>query len=199
MRLLLHTLPMLLLLLACQGAAAADVPGKSELLPGLSVDSMQRRLAQLPLQPIEGIWEYKADGMTLAIERCEGLAAASCRIVLLESADTHLLPGTVIGYVAPSVTPSKWQLWLYSERDKIGLQRPLECVATLSADASTLTFDPPRWKVKVRANVGRLLPGLLGRLYVSPQIDEGERLPVGFNKIYPANGNGNAFTEIRYL
>ena len=117
---------------------------------------------------------------------------------MLESPDINVMPGTVIGYIAATAVDSKYQLWLYSQRDRVTLIKPLECVATLDDAATTLTFDPPHWKVKVRLNVARFLPTLFNAVSIVPE-KTGERLPVGFRKIYPEGVGNKKFNRIRYL
>ena len=93
--------------------AAVAAPPQGEFFPGLDEDSMRVRLLQYDLQPIEGIWQYKAEHMTLGIERCTGVDDAEFRIILLHSDDLELMPGMVIGYLASSVDESKFRLWLF--------------------------------------------------------------------------------------
>ena len=192
-----------LLLIACRmilpaTAGANDLPQRSVVLPGISEDSMRVRLDESDLQPIEGIWHYPNEQITLAIEKWHDVKNIAYRLVLLESQDLDLLPGTVMGYIAPSAIDNKFKLWLYSERDHSLLSTPLECVATLNATATSLTFDPPHWEVKTRVNIARFLPSIFGRFSITPEKKQA-KLPMGFNKIYPMGGNGNAFNEIRYL
>ena len=106
--------------------------------------------------------------------------------------------GTVIGYIAASAVDNKYQLWLYSQRDRLTLIKPLECVATLNKTATTLTFDPPHWKVKVRVNIARFLPTLFNGVSIIPE-KSAERLPVGFKKIYPEGNESGPFNRVRYL
>jgi len=178
--------------------AAGGVPKKSVVIDGLDVDSMRVRLDETDMQPLEGIWYYPNEEMTLGIERYRGDHNIGYRIILLESPDVNLVPGTVIGYIAASAVDSKYQLWLYSQRDRLTLIKPLECVATLNSTSTTLTFDPPHWKVKVRVNIARFLPTLFNGVSIIPEM-QGERLPVGFRKIYPDGGDGTPFNRIRYL
>ena len=185
-------------LLPLLATAGNGVPKKSVILQGIDIDSMQVRLDESDLQPLEGIWYYPNEEMTLGIERYRGEHNIGYRIILLDSPDINVMPGTVIGYIAASAVDSKYQLWLYSQRDKVTLLKPLECVATLNARATTLTFDPPHWKVKVRVNIARFLPSLFNGVSIIPE-KVGERLPVGFRKIYPEGGDGNPFNSIRYL
>ena len=179
-------------------AMAGDIPDKSVILDGLDLDSMRVRLDETDLQPMEGIWYYPNEEMTLGIERYKGVHNIGYRIILLDSPDINLIPGTVIGYIATTAVDNKYQLWLYSQRDRVTLLKPLECVATLNARATSLTFDPPHWKVKVRVNFARFLPSLFNGVSIIPDKVE-ERVPIGFRKIYPQGGDGNPFNHIRYL
>ena len=179
-------------------AAGNGVPARSVILDGLDVDSMRVRLDETDMQPLEGIWYYPNEEMTLGIERYRGKHNIGYRIILLESPDINVIPGTVIGYIAASAVDNKYQLWLYSQRDRVTLIKPLECVATLDKSATTLTFDPPHWKVKVRVNIARFLPSLFQGVSIIPE-KTGEKLPVGFRKVYPEGGNGKPFNQIRYL
>ncbi len=177
---------------------AVAAPAQSEFFPGLDEDSMRIRLLNYDLQPIEGIWQYKAEHMTLGIERCTGVEDAEYRIILLHSDDLELMPGMVIGYLASSVDETKYRLWLYSERNRLTLRGPMEAVATFNRDKGTITFDPPHWRVKVRANFMRFLPSIFRVVSVSPEKVE-ERLPVGFNKLFPIDGDARRFNQVRYL
>jgi hypothetical protein len=189
---------LLLLVLPLLAVAGNGIPKKSVVIDGLDVDSMRVRLDETDMQPLEGIWYYPNEEMTVGIERYKGKHNIGYRIILLESPDINLVPGTVIGYIASSAVDSKYQLWLYSQRDRVTLKKPLECVATLNSQATTFTFDPPRWRVKVRVNIARFLPTLFRGVSIIPD-KTGEDLPVGFRKIYPEWGNGAPFNRIRYL
>ena len=194
----LSLISFLVVLLPFVAAAGGGIPKQSVILAGLDVDSMRVRLDETDMQPLEGIWYYPNEEMTLGIERYKGPHNIGYRIILLDSPDINVMPGTVIGYIAASAVDSKYQLWLYSQRDRVTLIKPLECVATLNSTATTLTFDPPHWKVKVRVNIARFLPTLFQGVSVIPE-RVGEKLPVGFRKIYPDGGEGTPFNRIRYL
>jgi hypothetical protein len=197
-RLLLISLLATVTLLPLMAKSGSGVPKKSVVLDGLDVDSMRTRLDETDMQPLEGIWYYPNEEMTLGIERYRGPHNIGYRIILLDSPDINDVPGTVIGYIATSAVDDKYQLWLYSQRDRLTLIKPLECVATLNKTATTLTFDPPHWKIKVRVNVARFLPTLFNGISIIPERVE-ERLPIGFRKIYPEGGDGAPFNRIRYL
>ena len=188
----------LVALLPVTMVAGNGIPDKSVIIDGLDVEAMRLRLDETDVQPLEGIWYYPNEEMTLGIERYKGGHNIGYRIILLDSPDINLIPGTVIGFIASSAVDSKYQLWLYSQRDRVTLVKPLECVATLNKAATTLTFDPPHWNVKVRINFARFLLSLFNGVSIIPEKVE-ERLPIGFRKIYPEGGDGNPFNRIRYL
>ena len=139
--------------------------------------------------------------MTVAIERFSAPDFASriaYRIVMLESEDFSLYPGTVIGYLAPSADSTKFELWLYSERRGAMLYSPTRLIATLSG--SMLTFSRAmEMKLKVRVNFARFLPSLFRGISITPDVKT-ETLPVGFSRIYPTpTGTSGYGSGIRYL
>lgn len=198
----MRRLSVALLMMVCLAMARAEteLPQQSVVVPGFSEQVARERLMESDLQPLEGIWYYPNEDMTLAIERWqpEPSHKIGYRLLLVASDDLELLPGTVIGYIEASAVDNKYRLWLYSERNKLTLCGPLDCVATLNKEATTLTFDPPHWEVKVRVNFARFLPSLFKGISVVPSVEK-EKLPVGFKKIFPADGNGNKFNRVRYL
>ncbi len=198
----MRRLSVAILMMVCIAMARAEteLPQQSVVVPGFSEQVARERLMESDLQPLEGIWYYPNEDMTLAIERWqpEPSHKIGYRLLLVASDDLELLPGTVIGYIEASAVDNKYRLWLYSERNKLTLCGPLECVATLNKEATTLTFDPPHWEVKVRVNFARFLPSLFKGISVVPSVEK-EKLPVGFKKIFPADGNGNKFNRVRYL
>jgi len=198
----MRRLSVAILMMVCIAMARAEteLPQQSVVVPGFSEQVARERLMESDLQPLEGIWYYPNEDMTLAIERWqpEPSHKIGYRLLLVASDDLELLPGTVIGYIEASAVDNKYRLWLYSERNKVTLCGPLDCVATLNKEATTLTFDPPHWEVKVRVNFARFLPSLFKGISVVPSVEK-EKLPVGFKKIFPADGNGNKFNRVRYL
>ena len=188
--------------MVCVATAGAkvDLPEQSVVVPGYSEQVAREQLLESDLQQLEGIWYYPAEDMTLTIERWqpEPSHKIGYRLLLIASDDLELIPGTVIGYIEESAVDNKFHLWLYSERNKVTLCGPLECVATLNKEGTSLTFDPPHWEVKVRVNFARFLPTLFKGVSVIPDVEK-ERLPIGFKKIFPADGNGNKFNRVRYL
>lgn len=181
--------------------AVMVVPGMGDVIAGVDEDSMREKLSQMDLQPLEGIWYYPAEDMTVAIERMpsNGRQYPPYHIVLLSSSDINVLPGTEIGYIETGAAKNEYTLHLFTERDDNGiLHHPVACYATMNADASSITFERPKWEVKVRVNFARFLPSIFKGVSVIPEKHE-KKVAEGFRKVFPANGNGDAFNKVRYL
>ena len=194
-------LTLLLLIASVVAGARTTLPEQSVVIDGFDEETARARLLESDLQPLEGIWYYPAEDMTFAIERWSAGASShqvGYRLILIAANELELLPGTVIGYVEESAVPAKFRLWLYSERDKVTLHRPLDCVATLSHDGFSLTFTPPHWEVKLRVNFARFLPTIFRGVSILPAVEK-EELPVGFKKIFPLDGSSGRFDRVRYL
>ncbi|MGN1246267.1 MAG: hypothetical protein ACI4UN_06505 [Muribaculaceae bacterium] len=183
------------------GYYTTSVPDSATLLPNRSLNQQLDAMRKSHLDAIEGIWNYPDEMMTVAVERFTAPDFASriaYRIVMLESEDFTLYPGTVIGYLAPSADSSKFELWLYSERRGSMLYSPVRMIATLTG--SMLTFKRTiEMKLKVRVNFARFLPSLFRGISITPDATT-ESLPVGFSRIWPnATGISGYGSKIRYL
>ena len=180
--------------------AETNLPEQSVVIPGYDEQVARARLLESDMQPLEGIWYYPNEEMTIAIERWDTGEAYKIgyRLILVASKDLEMVPGMVIGYIEDSAVENKYHMWLYSQRNKVTLCGPLECVATLNAEATSLTFDPPHWEVKLRVNFARFLPTIFRGISIIPSVEK-EKLPVGFKKVFPVDGNGNKFNKVRYL
>lgn len=191
----------MMLIMASSVAIAADrgakIPFRSEVLAGYEEDEVKSRCDALDLQPIEGIWYYPDEKMTVVIERCSDAVTsmiADYRIVLVSAADMSLLPGTVIGYCVQSGVHKKFRMWLYCEQDYDILENPQMCVATFNEDSGELLVERSEVKVKVRINFSRFLPRLFRGISIVPTKKEVE-VPEGFRKVYPAIEGD----KVRYL
>lgn len=191
----------MLVMLASSVVRAAErgdrIPFRSEVLAGYEEDDVKSRCDAADLQPIEGIWYYPDEKMTVVIERCSDAVTAMIadyRIVLVSAADMSLLPGTVIGYCVQSGARDKFRMWLYCEQDYDILENPQMCVATFKEDSGELLVERSEVKVKVRINFSRFLPQLFRGISIVPTKKEVE-VPEGFRKVYPAIED----EKVRYL
>lgn len=184
--------------------AAMVFPQSGTFYPDVDEDSMRVKLSQMDLQPIEGIWYYPAEDLTVAIVRMPSERFFSpqhppYQILLLSSSDINVLPGTEIGFVVAGALDEEFDLYLFSERDDEGMvSNPVKCYAKMTPDASTITFERPKLELKLRVNFARFLPTIFKGVSVIPEKQE-KKVSEGFRKVFPADGNGQPFNKVRYL
>jgi hypothetical protein len=175
-------------------------PFRGEVLNGYEESVVRARCDSMDLQPIEGLWYYPEEAMTVMIERCEGTKlpeAQDYRIVLVDSEDVSLLPGTVIGYCKPTADARKYKVWIYGEQKLSILENLQACLGELSEDASLMLIKRNEVKMRVRMNFTRFLPTLLNGLSVTATNSNDVKFPDGFRKIYPKVKTKNG--KVRYL
>lgn len=178
-----------LLLLGAVLSVRADflhsLPSESRILPGYAdADSVEMRLAELPLSPIEGIWQMAAGGATFVIERAESssdIAPATLRIVMLRSSRRSVRPGTVVGHAVTTAKPGVYEARLYTSfASKSGLASLRSFTLELNNDMVVIT----PFKSPIKVNIFRLLPYMYGRA-VTLQTSRPEGLN-GAMRVYPA-------------
>lgn len=163
----------------------------------------------LPLQPLEGIWIYPDDNVTVLILADESVKPSSGLdsyiISVIESSDCRLTPGETIGTL--SATPQKeiYKIELFTEKNNEFLLKPKSCLASLSKNSDVLILKKSKSKLKGRLNFNfnRLLPGFWKIVSTGISIngsDNSAEAPIGMVKIYPSyDGNGSSRRKIRYL
>ncbi len=173
----------------------------ADLLPAGEYDRpvVERRLDSKPLHVIEGIWQFTTDGATVVIERDTGSGstfnqATRYRMVIMRSPVRSIMPGTLMGTLAPTAKRGIYSATLYTDSDGGSrLLKPKKFTLTLTDD-SRLSFR--RNGMKLHMRLWRLLP-YLSRLGIYTTTDRsGEDLD-GCVRIYPAPVNGPV--EPRYL
>lgn len=177
----------------------SSLPFKGEILPGYEEDEVKRRCDASGLQPIEGIWYYPDEMMTVVVERCDDLLneyGEDFRIVLVSANDMSLLPGTVIGFCSQTADVNKYKMWIYCEQRGSLLENPQMCIAVLNKDNNELLIERSEVKIRVRVNFSRFLPKLLKGISVVPNKKDVE-IPEGFRKVYPEAVNPSV--RVRYL
>lgn len=191
----------LLLLGALQGILA-KTPQEIPAYVPLDISEARTIADTSPLLPVEGIWTYPDDNVTVWIHRSRTMHATPpiFDITVLQSDDARLLPGTKIGTLAGSTDPSKFKLTLFSAWNMGILSAPKSFLATYRPDHEALYMEGRR--LSLSFNPMRILPSFLGALrgfrigYDDPLDD----LPKGMIKIYPSyDGNGSSRRSLRYL
>ncbi len=132
------------------------------------------------LLPVEGIWEYPEDGVTVLVRR--QAMRGRFDVVAVESADTRIGPGDVLGTLEGSADPSAFRLTLATRDLDDNLGRPAECLATLSKDEQSLYVKTKKRKLSLNATW--ILPRFwrIARLKTTDPL---EKLPAGMTRLYP--------------
>lgn len=174
-----------------------SLPFTSPVIGGYSaVDSIEKRISASGPHRIEGLWQFQADGSTIAIEREEKKTndvGLSYRMVVVRSSNRLLRPGTLIGTIVPSGKGDVFEAKIYStDADGGKLRNPKSYTLSLTDESSRLIFK----KVKSRyiINLWRMLPYMWrGTMRLR---DTGGEAPNGCVKIFPVSSHA---AEPRYL
>lgn len=148
------------------------------------------------LRPIEGLWTYPEDDVTVLIFRNDNKKGIY-DIFVVESADCSLKAGMKLGELHTSADPDKFNIKLFTTIKKGILSAPQEAVATYSESKESLTVRKNN-SFKIRIHPTRLLPSFWRLASVS--IGAKQTAPEGMIKIYPSyDGNGSTRRAPRYL
>ena len=175
------------------------LPPRSRLIEPYSEGIAYAGMDSTAIDLIEGIYYYPDENMTVALvanaDR-EEPNYTHC-LLLVESENAMLAPGTIVGYVEPTAESHKVYMHLYSEQMGEGLYMPVRCTATFSSDYSTVTFTRPSVKLRLRINFSRFLPTLFSGIGISAEMSNPKHT-LGMKKIYPTGDQRNDL-KIRYL
>lgn len=147
------------------------------------------------LRPIEGLWSYPEDDVTVMVIR-NSERKGVYDIFVVESADCSLKAGQTLGEIRESADPQKFTLKLFTTVKNGVLSMPCEAVATYSDAKESLTVK--KQSASFRINPTRLLPSFWR--IVSISLKSKETAPEGMIKIYPSyDGNNSTKRGPRYL
>lgn len=147
------------------------------------------------LHPIEGLWTYPEDDVTVLLYRDESRKGVY-DIFVVEAADCSLKPGMRLGELHSSADPVKFTLKQHTAVKKGVLSAPWEATATLSESKEALTVKRKSFNIKI--NPTRLLPSFWRIASIS--LKPNESAPEGMIKLYPSyDGNGSTRRAPRYL
>lgn len=116
------------------------------------IDSLRNAMSRRQLTPIEGIWQW-SDGATLAISR---ISPNECCIVMVDSPDLRISPGTIAGHASASPSANTWDISLASQVDAAGRMTKQHRFVARIDDKGALKLTP--YKVGYKWNWWRLLP-----------------------------------------
>lgn len=148
------------------------------------------------LRPIEGLWTYPEDDVTVMIYR-NGEKKGIYDIYVVEAADCSLEPGMKLGELHDTADPDKYKISLFTVVKKGILSMPCEAIATYSESKESLTVKKTG-RVSLRINPTRLLPSFWRLASIS--VKSKDPAPEGMIKVYPSyDGNGSSRRTPRYL
>ena len=107
------------------------------------------------LRPIEGLWTYPEDDVTVLIYRSDEKKGVY-DIYVVEAADCSLKAGMRLGELRQSADPDKYNLKMYTSIKNGILSVPQDATATFSEAKESITVK--KSSIKIRINPTRLLP-----------------------------------------
>ncbi|MCH5218054.1 MAG: hypothetical protein J1F07_05835 [Muribaculaceae bacterium] len=183
-------------ILATAIAAAALSAAAAPFTPPADILEARELCDHADLRPIEGLWSYPEDDVTVLVYRSDE-KKGTYDIHVVEAADCSLKPGMKLGELASTADPDKYTLRLFTRVKKGILTAPSEALATYSENKEALTVKRTN-KFSLRFNPTRLLPSFW-RL-ISVNIRPGDPAPEGLIKVYPSyDGNNSTRRGPRYL
>lgn len=166
-----------------------EIAVSSERVEGYTQEKAERYLATSAIHRIEGIWQFTASAVTVVIERFRSDEvpddAVCYRMVLLRASDRTVVPGSVMGYLAPTAKSDVYDARLYTDFDGFGFLSAKRFTITMNED-TRLSFKPEKKGVKF--NFYRLLPRSL-RIGISTQDTRDASLD-GCVRVFPVAADG---------
>ena len=163
---------------------------------------------KLPLETIEGVWMYPDDHVTVLILNehtpFHSHSLPTYVISVVESSDTRLSPGDVIGRMEATPEDRAYKIELATEKKNELLLKPKSCLARISSEGDSFTIKKQKSGLKGRLNLNfnRLLPGFWKIVSTGISTGGGNKIEpaTGMIKIYPSyDGNGSSRRKPRYL
>lgn len=126
-----------------------------------SFEKASRRLRETPRTDIEDLWRFTSDGSLVCLERVPSAEAPrslmALRMVMVESTNRAIPPGTVMGHLEPTAKPGVYDARIYTGMDRLtGVKpsSPRKMLVRLEGDALQYT----RVKKGLSVNWMRLIP-----------------------------------------
>lgn len=184
-----------------------NINAKSPLV-AYDLDMAKEICDQLPLENVEGVWNYPDDRVTVLILADNDINKTefpSYSISVVNTSDARLHPGEIIGKLCQTAEKDVYKIELSTERKNDILMKPKSCLATLSKDGDEFIIKKQKspFKGRLNFNFNRLLPGFWKIVSIGVSQNNNSTSvnpPVGMVKIYPSyDGNGSSRRRVRYL
>lgn len=185
----LRLLTIILLTLGAAGARGADWPdfgrsGATRPQFAAGRDSVEAVLGRMPLDALEGMWQFPSGGATVAIVTApDSEPGQRMEMIIVEAPDRSLRPGTIVGAIDRGGERNVYRATLMTDLSDRGLlpASPRQFVLTLDKDGAFLKIEPRR--KNYRLNLWRLLPMMFSRL-VSTRF-QGRQEIDGCTRVFP--------------
>lgn len=175
--------------------ATAGILSSSAINPPADILEAYELCDESDLRPIEGLWSYPIDDVTVLVFRNED-SKGVYDLYVVESADCSLSPGMKLGELYTSTDPNKFNLKLYTVVKNGLLSVPCSAVATFSENKESFAVKKTSVSIKLRPYT--LLPSFWRLANIS--VKSKESAPDGMIKVYPSyDGNGSTRRGPRYL
>ncbi|MCC8114609.1 MAG: hypothetical protein LIP03_11610 [Bacteroidales bacterium] len=138
-------------------------------------DSVECRLSQHALEPVEGIWQFPADGATLCIMRA---SESTFDIHLLDSPRLDIPAGTKVGELTDTPTKSRYDGSL--DASKISNAKIKKSRAVVDVADGYLRFKP--YSDRTSVSFRRWLPYFMRMTITKPDNPDGL---IGAKRVYP--------------
>lgn len=160
------------------------------------LEQAMAELDAIPIESVEGIWEYPLDEVTVLIRRSRK-SKGEYVMTVLEAFDTRLKTGDTIGILQKSAESKRFILRQYTERKGNVLSGLQNFNAELADNGESLIIRASS-KVSFRLNPWRLLPRFLQLVRISTTSDKSPG--TGLRRIYPSiDGEGLLEEEVVIL
>ena len=163
-----------------------DLSETSEVLNGYNKSEVKTRLSAMPLDDMEGMWQFPVDGALVVVERFvpeshRDDGVIRYRLVIVQSPRLSVRPGTVMGYMIPSAKKNFYDALIYTSFDGgTALYKPKKFILKHS-DEANLSFVEHKTGLKV--NLWRMVPYMF-RYSITKQDTRPEDMN-GCVKVYP--------------
>lgn len=179
--------------------ALAPAPAARAFTP-TSVQEAQEWFTTNSSHGVEGIWEFTEDRVQVAIIRSNFDELPEYDLIVVDSYNGTLLPGSTLGCLSASAKSGEYKLKLstrHSTRLKSNNFR--ECKANIGEDGYSMTITPVKGKLRITFSPMTILPNFWRVLKINER--ENRDLPAaGFIKIFPSyDGNGSSRFSPRTL
>lgn len=200
---ILRSLFSFLMILSVTGVSAVSFPPA----PVRVVDISQAKeiCDSLPLMPVEGIWLFPDDKVSVLLCRENSVPEPMPKftLIVVESENVDLVPGDTIGSLMSTPKADTFALTLFTKRNKGLFSHPFKCDVKFDSKQGAMILPENKKPFRFRFNINpsSLLPGFLKLVRISVSNTEANnRQTHGMVRIYPSyDGNGSLRSQPRYL